>query len=107
MLERDGQHMGVVTKALEKKVPPSSMMRRVLFIACMDPEQTGVKSGVSLKRRRSYQPRNAWGRVSRGPLTELHVLVVRQDQDDVGTDVASVSLDAGLQPLSGRKRRLR
>ena len=39
MLERDGQHMGVVTKALEKKVPPSSMMRRVLFIACMEPTE--------------------------------------------------------------------
>lgn len=37
MLERDGQHMGVVTKALEKEVPPSSMMRRVLFIACIEP----------------------------------------------------------------------
>ncbi len=37
MLERDGQHMGVVTKALEKEVPPSSMMRRVLFMACMEP----------------------------------------------------------------------
>lgn len=37
MLERDGQHMGVVTKALEKEVPPSSIMRRVLFIACIDP----------------------------------------------------------------------
>lgn len=37
MLERDGQHMGVVTKALENEVPPSSMMRRVLFIACIEP----------------------------------------------------------------------
>ena len=37
MLERDGQHMGVVTKALEKEVPPSSMTRRVLFIASMEP----------------------------------------------------------------------
>lgn len=39
MLERDGQHMGVVTKALEKEVPPSSMMRRVLFIACIEPTE--------------------------------------------------------------------
>lgn len=37
ILERDGQHMGVVTKALENQVPPSSMMRRVLFITCIEP----------------------------------------------------------------------
>ena len=37
MEERDGQHMGVVTKALVKWVPPCSMIRRVLFIACIDP----------------------------------------------------------------------
>ena len=34
-------------------------------------------------------------------LTQLQVLVVRQDEDDVRPDVASVSLDAGLQALSG------
>lgn len=35
--DRDGQHMGVVTKALVKVVPPSSMSLRVLFITCRDP----------------------------------------------------------------------
>ena len=39
--ERDGQHMGVVEKALEKWAPPNSMMRRVLFMACIEPV-TGV-----------------------------------------------------------------
>lgn len=33
-------------------------------------------------------------------LTQLQVLVVSQDQDDVGSDVASVSLEAGLQTLA-------
>lgn len=37
MEERDGQHMGVVEKALEKCVPPFSMMCRVLFMACIEP----------------------------------------------------------------------
>lgn len=37
MEERDGQHMGVVTNALEKCVPPCSMIRRVLFMTCMEP----------------------------------------------------------------------
>lgn len=37
MEERDGQHMGVVEKALEKWVPPFSMMCRVLFMACIEP----------------------------------------------------------------------
>lgn len=54
MLERDGQHMGVVTKAFEKEVPPSSMMRRVLFIACMEPaDEDSLHTGpgpVSLSR---------------------------------------------------------
>lgn len=34
-------------------------------------------------------------------LTQLQVLVVGQDEDDVRPDVASVSLEAGLQPLAG------
>lgn len=37
MDDRDGQHMGVVTKALVKEVPPSSMIRRVLFMTCKEP----------------------------------------------------------------------
>lgn len=37
MEERDGQHMGVVEKALLKCVPPFSMMCRVLFMACIEP----------------------------------------------------------------------
>lgn len=34
------------------------------------------------------------------PLTQLLVLVVRQDEDDVRPDVAAVSLEAGLQTLA-------
>lgn len=41
--------------------------------------------------------------ISHDSRTELHVLVVRQDEDDVRPDVASVSLDARLHPLSGRE----
>lgn len=37
MDERDGQHMGVVTKAFVNDVPPSSMILRVLFITCNEP----------------------------------------------------------------------
>lgn len=37
MEDRDGQHMGVVTKALVKVVPPSSMILRVLFMTCREP----------------------------------------------------------------------
>lgn len=33
-------------------------------------------------------------------LTQLHVLVVRHDQHDVGPDVAAVPLNAGLQALA-------
>lgn len=40
MEERDGQHMGVVENALEKCVPPFSMMSRVLFMACIEPGRT-------------------------------------------------------------------
>lgn len=35
------------------------------------------------------------------PLTQLLVLVVCQDQDDVGPDVAAVPLEARPQPLAG------
>lgn len=45
MEDRDGQHMGVVTKALVKLVPPSSMILRVLFITCREPR--GQSMGVS------------------------------------------------------------
>ena len=37
MEEREGQHMGVVTKALVKVAPPSSIIFRVLFMTCRDP----------------------------------------------------------------------
>lgn len=37
MEDRDGQHIGVVTKALVKVVPPSSMILRVLFITWREP----------------------------------------------------------------------
>lgn len=51
MEERDGQHMGVVTKALVKEVPPSSMILRVLFITCREPGGRGnVISAVQLQR---------------------------------------------------------
>ena len=40
--DRDGQHMGVVTKALVKDVPPSSMILRVLFITCREPGEQGM-----------------------------------------------------------------
>lgn len=43
MEERDGQHMGVVTKALVKVVPPSSMILRVLFITCREPVAQDVE----------------------------------------------------------------
>lgn len=36
-------------------------------------------------------------------LTELLVLVVGQDEDDVGSYVATVSLEAGLQALARGK----
>lgn len=41
--DRDGQHMGVVTKALVKAVPPSSMILRVLFITCREPGGQGTE----------------------------------------------------------------
>ncbi len=44
MEERDGQHMGVVTKALVKLVPPSSIIFRVLFITCSEPERKGKEA---------------------------------------------------------------
>ena len=37
------------------------------------------------------------------PVTQLQVLVVGQDEDDVRPNVASVSLEAGLQTLAGRE----
>lgn len=50
ILERDGQHMGVVTKAFVNQVPPSSMIRRVLFITCIDPAKTFLLSKRALER---------------------------------------------------------
>ncbi len=46
MEDRDGQHMGVVTKALVKLVPPSSMILRVLFITCREPGGRGMEVSV-------------------------------------------------------------
>lgn len=43
MDDRDGQHMGVVTKALVKVVPPSSIILRVLFITCREPGGQGTE----------------------------------------------------------------
>ena len=45
MEERDGQHMGVVEKALEKCVPPFSMICRVLFMACIEPGRKRGEEG--------------------------------------------------------------
>lgn len=42
MEERDGQHIGVVTKALMKDAPPFSIIRLVLFITCKDPAISGT-----------------------------------------------------------------
>lgn len=47
MEDRDGQHMGVVTKALVKDVPPSSMILRVLFITCREPRGQVWRSVLS------------------------------------------------------------
>lgn len=46
MEDREGQHMGVVEKALEKCMPPFSMMSRVLFMACMEPGGSREGGGV-------------------------------------------------------------
>lgn len=35
-----------------------------------------------------------------GPLTQLDVLIVGEDEDDVGPNVATVPLEAWLQPLA-------
>lgn len=42
MEERDGQHIGVVTKALMKDAPPFSIIRLVLFMTCKDPAISGT-----------------------------------------------------------------
>lgn len=39
------------------------------------------------------------------PLTQLHVLVIRKHQDDVGPDVPSVPLEAALQAGMGEEGR--
>lgn len=48
MEDRDGQHIGVVTKALVKLVPPSSIILRVLFITCKEPEKQAVVYWIDL-----------------------------------------------------------
>lgn len=45
MEERDGQHMGVVTKALVKVAPPCSMIFLVLFMTCREPERHSSGTG--------------------------------------------------------------
>lgn len=35
-----------------------------------------------------------------GPLTQLDVLIVGENEDDVGSNVAAVPLEARLQPLA-------
>lgn len=47
--ERDGQHIGVVTKALMKEAPPFSIILLVLFITCMDPVTRGTDHHCAVK----------------------------------------------------------
>lgn len=54
MDERDGQHMGVVTKAFVNDVPPSSMILRVLFITCNEPETSEYKNEESVTNPDTY-----------------------------------------------------
>ena len=54
MDERDGQHMGVVEKALEKCVPPFSMTCRVLFMACIEPGRRKERE-KKIKGERGYK----------------------------------------------------
>lgn len=49
MEERDGQHIGVVTKALMKDAPPFSIIRLVLFITCKDPAISGTDYHIASK----------------------------------------------------------
>lgn len=37
------------------------------------------------------------------PLTQLNILVISEDEDDVGTDVTTVSLESRLQSLIGQE----
>ena len=45
MDERDGQHMGVVTKALVKVAPPCSKILLVYFMTCREPERHRSDTG--------------------------------------------------------------
>lgn len=54
MEERDGQHMGVVTKALMKEAPPFSIILLVLFITCKDPAIRGTDHHCAVKRQFEY-----------------------------------------------------
>lgn len=45
MDDRDGQHMGVVTKALVKVAPPCSIIFLVLFMTCREPERQSSGTG--------------------------------------------------------------
>ena len=51
--------------------------------------------------------RRAWGMppASSWALTELHVLVVRQYQDDVGTNVSAIPLKPAFQAVVGQEGR--
>jgi len=49
MEERDGQHIGVVTKALIKEAPPFSIILLVLFITCKDPAMRGTDHHCAAK----------------------------------------------------------
>lgn len=70
MEERDGQHMGVVTKALVKVAPPCSMIFLVLFMTCREPNSTSWSSvstriilGLMFFRSCCTRPRNLWDRI--------------------------------------------
>lgn len=45
MEDREGQHMGVVTKALVKVAPPCSIILLVLFMTCRDPGRHNFSTG--------------------------------------------------------------
>lgn len=55
MEERDGQHMGVVTNAFVNEVPPSSMILRVLFITCNEPDTEGETNTCSVNQFKKFK----------------------------------------------------
>lgn len=73
MEDRDGQHIGVVTKALVKLVPPSSIILRVLFITCKEPSSTSWSSVIMRMMLGRMFLRSLWMR----PLSPWDLVVVK------------------------------